>query len=884
MWSNRFAWSGEIPLGFPGLNPVALQRITPATGNDYSDSVTTSRAWQRVVGGANDGYLNGPFGLQMSLNSVNPATDQGGFKLNYFSGLWPSSGKLLMGLWSRQRYVMAHSPLMSTRSGSPIAYIATAASGRIRHSVYGTGGTAIFDQYEDHPWVQTLGWQFIGQLLDLTAKTSQMFVVDYNSKQSWLGPVRSFTGTPNTASVADLEVYMLPGSSMWTSGQFDEAVVAHPTSAFSLQDFADNMARGLWSDGQLDANVSAFTVTETEITASSSKTLKTGVEEVSWQFEPVVTGAPTGSTPYWSTDSGATWSTGASLPAPFTGWLRWEVPLSTGQSFSGIQVEEPLTPPPTLAAIPDQALEQGDIVNLPLVWTAQGEPVWAIEAPDMVTASIQGSTLTLAAGFHVGSGPVRVTLTDEIGRSVTRIFNVEVSARTWIDDEPREFPQSPILVWGDDHPEAVIIDAIRAVITTEVNGAEVFDLVIPVNHQHASLIQNERRLSVAGEVYFVRTRVTSRDESGEVLLLVHAEAEFYDLATAAQISARTFTQTSAGEAMTVALEGTGWTVGIANVTTLRTYEVENTNPLELLRRIASSHGGDLLFDSATKKVSLVTQSGRDKGIGFFYGSGLETSRRIVDTSSLVTRIYAQNADGLTIAELNGGKPYLEDFSFTNKVKSATYDFKSGTSAFTMLSMTQATLARRAKPEISYEVSVSDTSARSQSDLDRFEAGDYVTVVDHEVGIAEKQRIVRLEYDVVRPWDTKITLSSKLRELSNGSDEEEAGVLTTGSGVPTFDLVPFNLLLNSRFDNGLAHWANFGAAVVEGNGTGNFAVEFSGSGERWVEQTVAVDHRTSYALSLDVQSLGPAGWSPNLEAEAEITYEDGTTEIIKLTLS
>lgn len=883
MWSDRFAWSGEIPLGFPGLNPVALQRITPATGNDYSDSVNPSRAWQRIVGGANDGYLNGPFGLQMSLNSVAPATDQGGFKLNNFAGLWPSSGKLLMGLWSRQRYVMAHSPLMSTRSGSPIAYIATAASGRIRHSVYGTSGTAIFDQYEDHPWVQTLGWQFIGQLLDIDAKTSQMFVIHYDSKQSWLGPVRTFTGTPNTASVADLEVYMLPGSGVWTSGQFDEAVVAHPSSSFSLSEFVGSMARGLWSDGQLDANVSAFTVTETEITASSSKTLKTGVEEVSWQFEPVVTGAPAGAVPYWSSDDGATWSTGGTLPAPFTGWLRWEVPLSAGQSFSGIQVEEPLTPPPTLGAFADQSMQQGDIANLALDWTAQGTPVWSIQTPDMITASIQVNILTLAAGFNIGSGPVQVTLTDEIGRSVSRTFNVEVTARAWAGAAPREFPQSPILVWGDDHPEAVIIDAIRAVITTEVNGAEVFDLVVPANHPHAPLIQNERRLSVAGEVYFVRTRVTARDDSGEVLLLVHAEAEFYDLATAAQIPAQEFTQTTAGDAMTVALKDTGWTVGVANVTTLRTYEVENTNPLELLRRIASSHGGDLLFDSANKKVSLVAQAGRDKGIGFFYGAGLETSRRIVDTSSLVTRIYAQNDDGLTIAELNGGKPYLEDYSYTDKVKTATYDFKSGTSAFTMLSTTQATLARRAKPEISYEVSVSDTSAKSDSDLDRFEAGDYVTVVDHEVGIAEKQRIVRLEYDVVRPWDTKITLSSKLRELAGGSDEE-AGVLTTGAGVPTFDLVPFNLLLNSRFDNGLAHWANFGAAVVEGSGTGDFAVEFSGSGERWVEQTVAVDHRTSYALSLDVESRGPAGWSPDLEAEAEITYEDGTSEIIKLTLS
>ena len=83
MYDDRFAWSGEIPLGFPGLNPVALQRITPDAGLIYSDSVTPTRKWSRVVGGANDGFVQGAWGYQMSLNSVNPATDKGGFKLPF---------------------------------------------------------------------------------------------------------------------------------------------------------------------------------------------------------------------------------------------------------------------------------------------------------------------------------------------------------------------------------------------------------------------------------------------------------------------------------------------------------------------------------------------------------------------------------------------------------------------------------------------------------------------------------------------------------------------------------------------------------------------------------------------------------------------------------
>lgn len=882
-WNNRFAWSGEIPMSFPGLNPVALQRITPATGANYSDSVTPSRLWQRVAGGATAGYAADRFGLIMGLNLVNPATDKGAFKLPYFAGLWPSSGKLLMGLWVRQNYVMAHSPLMSSRGGSsPLAYLATSNSGRIRHQVYGAGGALLLDSYEDHPWVQTAGLQFVGQLLDLSGKTSQMFSVDAASKASWLGPVRTFTGAPNLASTADLEVFALPSASLWTAGAFDEVVVAHPSGAFDLAAFADSMALGLWSDGQSSSNASGFTLTEAGITATSSRTFYTGAERVSWAVEPVVSGAPAGAVPHWSADGGATWQTGAQLPAVLSGLLRWAVPLTSGQRFTGITVTEPTSPAPTLGAIANFALEQGEVLARDLAFTVSGPPDWSISAPALVTASIAAGRLTVVSGFEVGSTPVTVTLTDDIGRSVSRTFTATVAARAFDPGNPPEYPKSPVILWGEDAPEAVIIDPLSALVTEEVNGEVIFELTIPSNHKHAHLIKSERIIEVAGEKYRTRRIETAR-QGLSVRKMVYAEAGFYDLATAGQVDAREFRQVTAGDVMAVALAGTGWGVDVANVTTLRTYEIEDTNPLELLRTVQGHHGGDLKFDNQNRKVSLVTSSGRDAGVGFFYGAGLTDARRVEDTTSLITRIYARNADGVTIASVNGGKAYVEDYSYTPEVRSATYDFKSGTSPYTMLSMAQATLANRSKPAYSYEVTVNDMSARTGDDLDRFAAGDRVTVVDHEVGISETQRIVKLEYDVVRPWASGITLSAKLRELG-GSSDTDAGLLETGGGVGTFDLVPYNLLLNSRFDNELAHWANFGAEVVEGNGTGDYAVRFSGAGERWIEQTVQPDNRSAYALSFDLESKGPEGWVPDVSVQAVVTYEDGTTETIELDIS
>ena len=56
--------------------------------------------------------------------------------------------------------------------------------------------------------------------------------------------------------------------------------------------------------------------------------------------------------------------------------------------------------------------------------------------------------------------------------------------------------------------------------------------------------------------------------------------------------------------------------------------------------------------------------------------------------------------------------------------------------------------------------------RSRQDGRRFDVGDVVTVVDHELGIRETQRIVlKVVHDVDPPVGVpKITLSGKLREL------------------------------------------------------------------------------------------------------------------------
>lgn len=887
-WDSRFSWSGEIPATFPGLNPVALNRVLNFATGKYQDAIDGARVWEYVSdagAGTYWGAWPGPMGPAMIVNGTDAAAEKGRVTLEHFAGLWPSSGRLLVGLWAKQEYAQSFNPLLDTRAVDPFLYLSTArTSGRPRQQLYDAAGGLLLDVYEADPFALSKDYKFTGMLVDLDAKTSQVFTVSRPNHEAWMGPVRSFTGAPNVGSTAGLDVFSLRHAGYYESGWFDEVLVAHPSASFDVSAFADELARGTWAAGQAEAVASILDVTDGRVAAGGSAVLETGVAPVSWSFQPSGSSAPAGATARLSADGGSTWTAHdpLALPASFSGLMRWSVPMSAGGLFTGVSLTLPETAAPVLSPIGSVSMVQGEQQVVPLSFTVGGPAIWEIDGGGLLTGSVGVDQLTLSAGFEVGTGPVTVALVDEYGRRAVQTFTATVEARSWGPPAPPAYPNAPLILHDDNGPAEVIADPLEAVITKEVNGEEALDFTIPANHKHAHLIENERVVDAAGDSWWIR-KVTKFRSGQQVRLKVYAEARFYELATAGQVDGRAWNQVVAGTVMTAALAGTGWTVDVASVSTRRTYETENMNPLDLLRTVQEVHGGDLVFDNKNRRVSLVPQSGRDNGVAFFKERGLTESKRVADSTGLITRIRPRNADGIGIESVNGGLPYVEDFSFSSEVKEAVYDYKAGTAPLTMLALAQAVLAGRSRPKYSYEVTVSDLSSVTGEDLDRFEVGDRVTVSDPEVGIeAVSQRIVKLEYDLVRPWRSALTLSAKLRETGSTSEAEDSTVLDTGSQVPVFDLVPFNLLKNGRFDNGLGHWARNGVNVVPSTiGTGDYAARFSGSGERWIEQTVQPDNRDAFGFSMEVEANGPAGWVPDLSVEAVIEYEDGTSETIEL---
>lgn len=465
-----------------------------------------------------------------------------------------------------------------------------------------------------------------------------------------------------------------------------------------------------------------------------------------------------------------------------------------------------------------------------------------------------------------------------------------------IDIRLYDIPKSPYEKIGYARPvvldrngawEAVLENAYDIIVTGEINGEDTLSFFIPFEDPKRKYIDNEKRIQIVDDVYIIRTVTDTKDSSGSAVTEVYAEAEFYDLAYSLRKEEKAFDAETADAAMAYALEGTEWGVGTVNVSTKRTWTSTEKNALAILRAVADIHGGDLVFDCPNRLVHLLTLSGKDSGALFMYGKNMKEIERTVDTTGLVTRLYAVGADGITFADINSGKAYVEDFTYSSEVRVSSLDCSAFTNPYQMLEFTRMRLADYCRPTVSYVLKAMDLSVLTGYEHEAWELGDYVRVEDKDLNVSVTTRIVRREYNLQEPWNTVLELSTTLKNLGsstskwdNAADSLEGVSVVSSEDIA--ELVPFNHLRNSRADDGLAYWTSSGFEADGENGasgTASFKAEGVPGMTKSLSQTVYPASRDSYTISAQIASENLKKLSDDSQVGIEIVleYEDGSTE-------
>ena len=179
----------------------------------------------------------------------------------------------------------------------------------------------------------------------------------------------------------------------------------------------------------------------------------------------------------------------------------------------------------------------------------------------------------------------------------------------------------------------------------------------------------------------------------------------------------------------------------------RSMDVENIKFIEVIEEVLRMWFLEVEFNTLTKQVIFHYKRGTNKGVYFSSQLNLRKIDLESDTYDYVTRLIPVGKDGLRISSVNGGKDYVENYTYSNKVLVAFWVDNRYTDATTLRDDAILKLEELAIPMIVYSCDIVDLS--SQNPMLSYDIGDTVTTINEQLGMKDVQRIMKM---VVYPYD------------------------------------------------------------------------------------------------------------------------------------
>lgn len=237
---------------------------------------------------------------------------------------------------------------------------------------------------------------------------------------------------------------------------------------------------------------------------------------------------------------------------------------------------------------------------------------------------------------------------------------------------------------------------------------------------------------------YVIKQINLNDDSYEItaqLNVEELEGEHFDTFTT--------TEQTIVQAMNLAFAGTGWRCE-SSLTKKRTIKKTNASAWEILKQAVKTYRVEPVIDSLNKIVTFVEKRGSDRGVYFSSQLNLKSVGQQAQTTDFYTRIIPVGKDGLTIEAINGGKKYLEDHTYSPKVKTYYWKDERYTVPESLMEDAREKLYDLAHPVVAYTCDVLDLAKVSRKySILQFGIGDTVLIIDKYTKIRVQQRIVKM---------------------------------------------------------------------------------------------------------------------------------------------
>ena len=301
-------------------------------------------------------------------------------------------------------------------------------------------------------------------------------------------------------------------------------------------------------------------------------------------------------------------------------------------------------------------------------------------------------------------------------------------------------------------------------ITSSLGGSKTMQFDISPQSPEYRLIAEEERIEYDGTYYNIKSINERR-----TIATVNAEIDLDELKSKI-FSTFKYDTISFVQAMSTALDGTGWSVvGAGLVTAKRSFDLTDVTPLDIVNNCTNKTMYNVSFDVDNIRKILNVSVPTTLANNVFFSDELNLKELTFKGSSndFATRLYAYGKDGLSFAKINNGKEYIDNNSYSDKVIASVWRDERYTKAESLLADAKEKLKELAVPERSYVCEIIDLAR-----LNKIEYSEFYIRLNSVITLIDRRRNKRLEHTVVEikeypkePINNTVTLSTSPEKIS-----------------------------------------------------------------------------------------------------------------------
>lgn len=299
----------------------------------------------------------------------------------------------------------------------------------------------------------------------------------------------------------------------------------------------------------------------------------------------------------------------------------------------------------------------------------------------------------------------------------------------------------------------LITSPINPIIEDNLTGMNELKFSVPATQEGLEL---EGYIRIENEHEYVIKEISTHGHNREVIAIMNVEELIGKVWTTFR-SVDTYPTACIREIVA----GTGWTV-VDNCPPNKKRNLYGTqiSSWDLIFLACDVWGIEVKFDTHNKVITTQEKGGTDRGTYFMSDLNLKQLMHDSHTHKLITRVIPIGKDGLTIEKVNGGKNYISNHSYSNKVITGIWQSDRYTKAQDLMDDAKEYLKEMCVPYESYECKVSDLYRLEKNPNFEFNVGDVIYLIDNITKKKIQQRIIKHTKNLTSPDKDTINLANK----------------------------------------------------------------------------------------------------------------------------